>query len=752
MKRNSRLIGRFFVPVLLLCVISLSAHASDGSHTTVRLVADVSAVRPGETFTVGVLMTMEKGWHTYWKNSGEAGLPTEIQWTLPRGFTAGEAAWPVPEKHLEAGDVLTYGYTNETMLLVPVTAPAGLAEGSRATLEAEISWLECEKICVPGSARATLTLPVVLALPPAANTKLFGRYRELIPRPAAAVPGLSLETTFASGGRVSLRGRLEGAEGRDGWDFYPEALGALEVGRTEVTSNADGAMMTIPLSSGQPVAGKQVLRGVVIYPSPDGTRRGADLELVLDENFLATVKGAGSTQGPAVSILEREFTTVQGPEAGQSLALYLLFALVGGVLLNIMPCVLPVIALKIFGLVKMAGHEPARTRRLGWVFSLGILASFLVLALAVIVLKLAGQQVGWGFQFQEPLFVIIMTAVVFAFGLSLFGVYEIRLPGAAVSQVSALVGGQQGKGYAASFSEGVFATVLATPCTAPFLGSALGFAFAQPPGIILLIFACVALGMALPYLLITARPAWLKFLPKPGEWMVTAKQFMGFLMMATVLWLLYVLGKQLGMEAVVWTLAFLLAVGCACWLVGRFVTLSAPRSRVIAIWVLAAVLTVAGYVVFIDAILDVRSVIGGQRADDSGEEEIAWQPFSLARLEEELASGRPVFLDFTAEWCLTCKVNERTVLGDRQVVEKFRGSGIVAIKADWTNRHPDITRLLQKFGRSGVPLYVVFPAGNPGAPDVLPEVITPSMVIEAIERAIDPGAAIDASHAPGSRP
>jgi len=222
--------------------------------------------------------------------------------------------------------------------------------------------------------------------------------------------------------------------------------------------------------------------------------------------------------------------------------------------------------------------------------------------------------------------------------------------------------------------------------------------------------------------------------------MVTAKQFMGFLMMATVLWLLYILGKQLGMEAVVWTLAFLLAVGCACWLLGRLVTLSAPRGRVLAVWLLAASLVVAGYVVFINVILDVRGVISGQQDPSAGDESVAWQPFTLARLEEELAAGRPVFLDFTAEWCLTCKVNEKAVLGDREVVEKFRTSGIVTIRADWTNRHPDITRLLQKFGRSGVPLYVVFPAGNPGAPNVLPEVITPSMVIQAIEQAVAAGA------------
>jgi thiol:disulfide interchange protein len=400
-----------------------------------------------------------------------------------------------------------------------------------------------------------------------------------------------------------------------------------------------------------------------------------------------------------------------------------------------------VIALKIFGLVKMAGDEPRRVRQLGWAFSAGILASFLVLAVIVILLKLAGQQVGWGFQFQEPVFVIIMSAVVFAFGLSLFGVYEIRLPGAAVAGVSSVLSRQdgRGKGYLASFSEGVFATILATPCTAPFLGSALGFAFAQPAGGILLIFALSAFGMALPYLLLTARPAWLKYMPRPGEWMETAKQFMGFLMMATLLWLMYILGKQLGMEAVIWSGAFLLCIALAAWLIGRFATLSASRGRVYVVWAIAALIAAGGYWYFIETALDVRAAVAGTpgtsevQATDNG---IAWERFSTTSLEDHLRAGHPVFLDFTAEWCLTCKVNERTVLHDEAVIERFRSTGIVAMKADWTNRNPAITKLLSRFGRSGVPLYVVFRAGDPIAPLVLPEVITTGIVLDALTEAV----------------
>jgi len=300
---------------------------------------------------------------------------------------------------------------------------------------------------------------------------------------------------------------------------------------------------------------------------------------------------------------------------------------------------------------------------------------------------------------------------------------------------------KHGKGYLASFGEGVFATVLATPCTAPFLGTALGFAFAQPATLVFLIFAAVGVGMGLPYLLLTARPAWTRLLPKPGEWMVTVKQFMGFLLMGTVLWLLYVLGKQLGMEAVVWTLAFLIVVGIACWLLGRFITLSTPRPRYITLLILSLLLIVGGYVAFIESVLDVRGAMAGisgtvpvrPESDDGG---IAWEPFTLAGLESHLQENKTVFVDFTADWCLTCKVNEKTVLTDRAVVEKFRSGGLVALKADWTNRNPEITALLAKFGRSGVPLYVIFPAGNPNAPVVLPEVITSGIVLDALGAAL----------------
>ncbi|MEK9137599.1 MAG: protein-disulfide reductase DsbD domain-containing protein, partial [Bacteroidota bacterium] len=664
--------------------VSKSSSGKKKHHTKVSLVSSVKTIKPGGRFTVGVLMTMDPGWHTYWKNGGEAGLPTEVTWKLPQGFTMGEIQWPVPHKYNESGEVLTYGYADENMLLVDIAAPASLNPGATVALHADVEWLECEHICVPGSASVDLKLRVSSADPLPDNAALFAKYTSRI-SPAFSDRTEFTFTTALENGSVEVRLNI-----RDGQslvvqkdtlpDLYPEPIDQhVMISRTVVDATPDEALLRVPLSALEKLSGPLTFRGVVVYQMKGGERKSAVIEVPLTTEFCASLPVAGE-EPAAGSVLDRNFSTVETPGTGQSLYLYLIFAFVGGLLLNVMPCVLPVIALKIFGLMQMAGDHPRQVKKLGWFFSLGILASFLVLALLVVVLQAAGEQVGWGFQFQEPLFVITMCVVVFAFGLSLFGVYEVSLPfmSAFVGSGSALEKKDEkgGKGYAASFVEGVFATILATPCTAPFLGTALGFAFSQPPGIILLIFTTVACGMALPYLVLTAKPAWMKFLPRPGEWMVSVKQFMGFLMMATLVWLLYVLGKQLGMEAVVWTLAFLLTVGIACWVVGRFATLNATRRKYITTWGVAIVVVVVGYWVFLVTILDVRSVIAGvpstvQPAPTNDSHGIQWQPFSLEKLSADLQSNKTVFIDFTADWCLTCKVNEKSVLADQDVIQRF---------------------------------------------------------------------------------
>ncbi|MBX2992778.1 MAG: thioredoxin family protein [Bacteroidetes bacterium] len=748
---STLLIVLLLSPSFATAQTQLFKSADTKHHTQVALIADVHSIQPGVPFTAGVLMNMDEGWHTYWKNGGESGLPTEIKWTLPDGFIAGEIEWPLPHKYNESGDVLTYGYAGENMLLVQITPSRSLKSGTSVTLKADVSWLECEKLCIPGDAKVEMTLPVADRMSTKAHAELFEKYRAQVPRPLLPSTDFSLKTETKNREIVLT---LEATVGKSLLvkpdeipDFFPEIVDELSLGRTIVVADGRRAVLRIPLSAYEKVDEALTLKGVLLYQLQGGELRSGTVEIPLPKEFTSTIpiegESGSSTLQSGGGLFDQTFTTIETAQSEQSLALFILFAVIGGLLLNVMPCVLPVIGLKIFGLVRMSGDEPVRVKRLGWFFSFGILASFLVLALLVIFLKTAGEHVGWGFQFQEPLFVIGMSTVVFAFGLSLFGVFEISLPFmlAFVGLGSALEKRDKDGGYVASFSEGVFATILATPCTAPFLGSAMGFAFSQPAYIILLLFASVAFGMSLPYLILTAKPKWMRFLPKPGEWMVTAKQFMGFLMMGTMVWLLQVLGSQLGMEAVIWTAAFLLFVALACWIVGRFATLTATRTKYFISWGVAILLVIAGYKLFIGDVLEARDVLA--QSDTSGiatssPQNVAgveWHPFSVESLESHLRENKTVFLDFTAEWCLTCKVNEKTVLADKAVVERLNGDNIISMKADWTNRNEAITRLLQKFGRSGVPLYVVFPAGRPTEPIVLPEVITTGIVLDALARA-----------------
>jgi thiol:disulfide interchange protein DsbD len=410
------------------------------------------------------------------------------------------------------------------------------------------------------------------------------------------------------------------------------------------------------------------------------------------------------------------------------LAVVLVLAFLAGLILNVMPCVLPVISLKVLGFVRQGGEDRGRIARLGLTFAAGVLASFAALGGAVIALDALGAQVGWGFQFQEPRFVILMAAVVFAFGLSLFGVYEIRLPGRAATGLDALA---RREGYGGAFMNGVLATALATPCTAPFLGTALGFAFAQPPAWIMAFFLTIGAGLAAPYVALSLHPAWLRRLPKPGAWMDTFKQAMGLLLMATLVWLLWVLGRQTGAEGIAAALAFLLALGTGCWLMG----MSGRRGGLRALAALA--LALGGYWFFPERHLRVGGAAppaqsSGASQSDGG---IAWEPFDVRRVEELAAQGRMVFIDFTADWCTTCKVNEKLALETEAVRAAFARHRVAAVKADWTRRDPAIGAVLAQFGRSGVPLYVILPPGRASQPAVLPEAITQGIVTQALDEA-----------------
>ncbi len=400
-----------------------------------------------------------------------------------------------------------------------------------------------------------------------------------------------------------------------------------------------------------------------------------------------------------------------------------------------MPCVLPVIAIKVMSFLEQASEKPARVKLLGLVFSLGIISSFMVLALLVALVKSAGQSVGWGFLFQYPLFVLSMAAVVLLFSLSLFGLFYVNL---SLGQ-DGLNKLSSGEGLVGTFFKGVLATVLSTPCTAPFLGTALGFAFAQSDLVVAGIFFVAGLGMASPYLLLTLNPEWLRFLPKPGAWMDKFKQSLGFVLLATVVWLDYVLASQVGPLAIMWINYWLVGLAFCAWIVAGFTDLTSDTARKARVYTTAAaVFALISYACIFSQAEVMLALSGAAQAKaepvKSAAGDINWQPFSFALLDRELAAGKTVFLDFTANWCLTCKVNESTVINTEAVRNKLKSLNATTIKADWTSQDPDITKLLKKFGRSGVPLYVVFPAGKADQPIILPEVITVDLVLEKLNQ------------------
>ena len=667
-----------------------------------ELLADTAAVVPGKTFTAGLLLRLAPGWHTYWKFSGDAGLPIELKWNLPPGWQTGAMHWPIPLKFDDPGDIKTYGYHDEILLMQEITPPASITQG-KVKLEADANWLVCENICIPGSAAVQMELPVTPQSRPA-NEQLFERYRRLLPNPLPDGGQVAL-TWSRSGANLRLKVDGESFARHQQVDFYPLPDDKIIVGHPSVESRSRGEVnFLIPLeSAGASVAS---LSGLLVFGErPDGNDRAA------------------WTLGQTAAIASSSTGTPLATVPARGLLTYLIFGFIGGFILNLMPCVLPVISLKIFGFIQQAGQSRRKIFRSGLAFAAGIFAWFIGLALLLILLKTAGHQITWAFQFTNAYFVLFMSAVVLVFALNLFGVFEISLPQGAARN---LLGPSAAEGDAASFFQGVFATVLATPCTAPFLGTALGFAFTQSAVVILAMFVAIAAGMSAPYVLLCAQPAWLRFLPRPGPWMLRVKQFMGFLLLATLLFLLYVLGAQRGLDAVIWASSFLLMVSVACWMKGAFLTpVASGRARVLAWAVILLLLGLGGYY-FIGEKFSASSV--ASTTQNTGD----WQPFTPARLQSELSQGHAVFVDFTAAWCITCKFNEASVLETAAVREAFQRHAVTKLKADWTNGDPEITKLLQHFGRPGVPLYVLYP-GNQDEPVVFPELLTKGIILDKLE-------------------
>jgi thiol:disulfide interchange protein/DsbC/DsbD-like thiol-disulfide interchange protein len=682
----------------------LLAHSAHGQSyqgkelVKASLQADTAAIVPGKPFNVGLLLRMAPGWHTYWKFSGDAGLPTEIKWNLPSGWKVGEIQWPIPLKTLDPGDIQTYGYQDEIMLIQQITPPDKI-DNSLVKFSAQADWLVCEKICIPGSANLEIELPTSTTAEPK-NTDLFARYRRLVPK---EFPGNDAKSNWSRAGNdLHLKVTSDQIANYQNLDFFPLPQGNNVVVGHPTVESRKGTEVTFKIPTESLDKNSSSMPGVIVFSKfPNGNDRS----------------------GWEISAPQIATATPQIAQPSHGLATFLLFGFIGGFILNLMPCVLPVISLKIFGFIKHAGQDRSGVFRNGVAFIAGIFVWFVGLALLLIALKSAGHQITWAAQFTNPYFVLALSVIVLVFALDLFGVFEITLPQALTHR---LLHSADREGEAGSFFQGLFATALATPCTAPFLGTAIGFSFTQSPLVILLMFIAVAAGMSAPYFLLSAQPAWLKFLPQPGPWMVHVKQFMGFLLLATLLFLIYVLGAQRGLDGAIWASCFLLIVAIVCWMKGAFIlpTASAAKRTVTILLMLALLLGSGVYFIGDKFRAATPDLVQVQQND--------WQPFTPERLQSERDAGHAVFVDFTAAWCLTCKFNEKAVLENSEVRDAFQRHGVVKLKADWTNGDPAITKLLQQFGRPGVPLYVLYP-GKSEAPIVFPELLTKNIVLNKLE-------------------
>jgi len=701
-------------------------------HTQVKLVLSADSAKPGDTIYAGVDLKMDAGWHTYWKNSGDAGSPTTIKWQLPPGITAGDIQWPLPQK-LPPIEVTTYGYEGETMLLVPLTIGTNFSAG-QADIKATVGWLECMDVCIPANQDVEAKLEVGTETKPSAEAAAIQSWQARVPSAINLAGGIPYadsawwEKSTNDNTRpliidMKQLGNIAASVPLDGADFFPDASDNFEVQpATEVIAAATSHIQLRKLV--QKISGDwpKEISGVMVAGkgSPQGfTFKATISDNALDSSTAAMPAAGGTVASPAPT------------DGTPTLPLMLLYAFIGGLILNIMPCVLPVIALKILGFVSEAKSSPARVRALGGIYAIGVLFSFLVLAAVVIGVKAAGHEAGWGMQFGSPIFLVCLTTLVMLVALNLFGVFEVTLGGGALDKAGELASRH---GPAGAFFNGVLATVLATPCTAPFLSIALGFAFAQSAPVILMVFLTVGLGLAAPYVLLSLNPVWLKFLPKPGAWMEKFKIAMGFPMLATVVWLFNVAGSSYG-KNVLWLGVFLVIVAFAAWIFGEFV--QRGQSKTVAAIVVLFLLA-GGYAFALEKELDWRAPIAETEAAGSLKESadgIDWQRWSPEAVAAAQAAGKVVLVDFTADWCLTCQVNKKTSIEISSVRDKLKSLGAVALTGDYTHFPAAITTELQQFNRAGVPLVLVYPKNAGTPPLVLPEVLTPGTVLDALDRA-----------------
>jgi thiol:disulfide interchange protein/DsbC/DsbD-like thiol-disulfide interchange protein len=676
-------------------------------RVTATLLSSRDAVQPGERFQVALVQKIAPRWHTYWRNPGDSGEATRLDWTLPAGATAGDIQWPAP-KAIRVEPLVNFGFEGTVLLPVEIAVPADARPGETLKLQANGSWLVCEKICIPEEGSFALDLPIAATsvVDEAAQARIDGA-RAALPQPAAFKGSLKadgealvLELPGLDGGASDLR-------------FFPYSDTLIEHAAPQpATAAGGGTNLGLTRSSAFKI-GEGEVAGVVTFKE-GGLPRALTLLADVEPALLA----AAQVPSPATAAAPPAIAPVLPPAEGTNLTLWaaLAFAFAGGLILNLMPCVLPVLFIKALGFVQLARASRAQVREQGLLFLCGVLATFMLLAGIVIGATALGSSIGWGYQLQSPPVVIALAVVMTLIGFNLLGAFEIGASVGGIGQDLAGRGGRLG-----AFTTGALAVVVATPCTAPFMGAAIGFAVAQPPAVALSVFMALALGFALPVVALSFAPGLLRLLPKPGRWMVVLKQAFAFPMFATAIWLIWVASVQTGPDGVLMALGAILAAGFVLWLLG----VGRGRARLATSAVAILVTLGTGWLVIRNA---VPSVTSEARAGDVQ----AWSPERVAALQ---AQGKPVFVNFTAAWCITCLANERVALSRQEVKDAFAGLGVAYLKADWTNRNAEIAQALAAQGRAGVPLYLFYPGKVGAAAEVLPQLLTPDMVVAAAERA-----------------
>jgi thiol:disulfide interchange protein DsbD len=675
-------------PVLVLAAPSEAAT----EHVKARLVSGHAAVAPGQTFTVALEQNIQPHWHTYWLNPGDSGQATTLDW---QGAQAGPIQWPTPS--IQAiGPIVNYGYEGRPALLMDLTVPADAKPGARFKPTAEVRWLVCKDVCIPEQVTLGLDLPVAAQAQPGPDAAQIEEWRGAIPKPAPFAVTLA-----AAPQGMRLSGPTAGVTKAY---FFADTWGAVAHSAPQPLQ-ADGQGWALQLPAGdEPLAAGKTLSGVVVLTSAAGEQAWT-VSAPMPE-------GAGKGPGPADLSAPAAQTAAPAaaPESDLGLAPALALALLGGLILNLMPCVFPVLSIKALALVNQGNHKAE-----GLAYTAGVLASFAVLAAVLIALRAGGQQVGWGFQFHSPVFVLVVSYLLFLVGLNLSGLFEI---GGSFTGIGSGLAARQG--LAGSFFTGVLAAVVATPCTAPFMGAALAFALSQPAAVMLAVFLALGLGLALPFLVLAFWPAAQRWLPRPGAWMDTFKQFLAFPMYAAVVWLLWVLAQQAGPDGVALALGGLVLIAFALWvrragrgvLAGGVTAVSLALAAGMAWWIQPA------------PAAEVRAAS-------------TVEAYSAERLAELRAQNKPVFVNMTAAWCISCLVNERVALSRPEVHEAFAKAGVTYLKGDWTREDPRITAVLKAHGRSGVPLYLYYAPGAAEA-QVLPQILTPGLVIEAVSSPATP--------------